>query len=300
MRIRKIAVLIDGGFFIKRLSKLVAPQHCASAAAVANSARLLCKRHVQKLIGEPFNAEPSRWLDHVYRLFYYDARPFGEIAHHPVLNQQIHFGKTPEARFREELFNELRQARKFALRLGHVTKEDGWQIKDAQITKRLLRTREWLHVFDSAIAQARTGKPALDLTADQADQLVKVADAWRALTPNDVRLGLRQKGVDMRIGLDISTLTLKKQVDTIILVTGDSDFVPAAKLARREGVEFLLDPLSQSVKEDLHEHVDGVVSGFEPPGPAAPARDDDESPSQSSPVSACATGSTPPLTNPSP
>src|SRR5690606_1219980 len=95
--------------------------------------------------------------------------------------------------------------------------------------------------------------------------LSKIAETWGALKPEDIRLGLRQKGVDMRIGIDISTLTLKKQVDTIILVTGDSDFVPAAKLARREGVEFLLDPLWQSVKDDLHEHVDGVVSGFARP-----------------------------------
>jgi uncharacterized LabA/DUF88 family protein len=278
VRIRRIAVLIDGGFFIKRLSKLVAPNHCDTAEAVAASARLLCKRHVQKLTGEPFNEKPSRWLDHVYRLFYYDAKPFDEIAHHPILNQQIHFGKTPEARFREKLFDEIRQTRKFALRLGHVTKEDGWQIKDAQTTKKLLRTRDWLHVVDAAIAQARTGQPAPALTTEQADQLARIADTWRALTPDDVRLGLRQKGVDMRIGLDISTLTLKKQVDTIILVTGDSDFVPAAKLARREGVEFLLDPLWQSVKDDLHEHVDGVVSAFRSPTDSLTGGDEEQLP----------------------
>ena len=277
MRIRRIAILIDGGFFIKRLSKLVAAHHCDTPVSVANSARVLCKRHVQKLTGERFDTNPSHWLDHVYRLFYYDARPFTEIAHHPILNQQIQFAKTPEAKFREDLFHELRQARKFALRLGHVTKEDGWQIKDAQLTKKLLRMREWVHVLDAAIAHARTGQAAPALTAEQADQLAKIAEAWRSLTPDSVRLGLRQKGVDMRIGLDISTLTLKKQVDTIILVTGDSDFVPAAKLARREGVEFLLDPLWQSVKDDLHEHVDGIVSVFRPLGaPANAAEDADE------------------------
>jgi uncharacterized LabA/DUF88 family protein len=48
-------------------------------------------------------------------------------------------------------------------------------------------------------------------------------------------------------------------------VTGDSDFVPAAKLARREGVEFLLDPLWQRVSDELTEHVDGVVSVFPKP-----------------------------------
>ena len=46
-----------------------------------------------------------------------------------------------------------------------------------------------------------------------------------------------QKGVDMRIGLDIASMAFKRQVDQIVLIAGDSDFVPAAKLARREGIE---------------------------------------------------------------
>jgi len=71
--------------------------------------------------------------------------------------------------------------------------------------------------------------------------------------------------VDIRIGLDITTLTLKQQVDTIILVSGDSDFVPAAKLVRREGIEFILDPLWQQVNADLFEHIDDLQSGLERP-----------------------------------
>lgn len=266
MRIRRIAVLIDGGFFIKRLSRLVGASSCASAADVAEWARKLCKRHVQKLTGEPFSTSHSQWLDHVYRLFYYDASPYEGIAHHPFSNTQIQFGKTPEALFRHELFKKLRAKRKFALRLGKVTKEDGWHLKSTDITKKLLRTRDWLHVFESAIAQTNLGQAPAPLTTEQAVQLQKIAEAWRALTPDDIRLGLRQKGVDMRIGIDITTLTLKKQVDTIILVTGDSDFVPAAKVARREGVEFLLDPLWQAVNDDLHEHVDGLASVLPRPG----------------------------------
>ncbi|MDO8694762.1 MAG: NYN domain-containing protein, partial [Sheuella sp.] len=85
----------------------------------------------------------------------------------------------------------------------------------------------------------------------------------------DISLGLRQKGVDMRIAVDIASLTLKKQVGTIVLVTGDSDFVPAAKLARREGIEFILDPLWQNVNDDLFEHIDGLQSGIQKPHVAA-------------------------------
>lgn len=57
---------------------------------------------------------------------------------------------------------------------------------------------------------------------------------------SDVTLDQRQKGVDMRIGLDIASVTCKKQADQIILISGDSDFVPAAKLARREGKVLIL------------------------------------------------------------
>ena len=51
----------------------------------------------------------------------------------------------------------------------------------------------------------------------------------------DLKPNIQQKGVDLRIGLDIAALALKHQVEIIVLVTGDSDFIPALKFARREG-----------------------------------------------------------------
>lgn len=69
---------------------------------------------------------------------------------------------------------------------------------------------------------------------------------------------MMQKGVDMRIGLDIASLAYKKEVNQIVLISGDSDFVPAAKLARREGIDFVLDPLGAKVKDNLFEHIDGL------------------------------------------
>ena len=62
----------------------------------------------------------------------------------------------------------------------------------------------------------------------------------------------------MKIGVDISSLALKKLVDTIILVAGDADFVPAAKLARREGIDFILHPMAAHIDPDLFEHIDGL------------------------------------------
>lgn len=78
------------------------------------------------------------------------------------------------------------------------------------------------------------------------------------ITSNDLDLNLEQKGVDMRIGVDISSLVFKHQVDQIILISGDSDFVPAAKQARREGIDFILDPMHSPIKDDLFEHIDGI------------------------------------------
>lgn len=49
-----------------------------------------------------------------------------------------------------------------------------------------------------------------------------------------------QKGVDMRIGLDIATYSATGNVDRIILVTGDTDCVPAMKHARIAGVQVVL------------------------------------------------------------
>lgn len=64
----------------------------------------------------------------------------------------------------------------------------------------------------------------------------------------------------MKIGLDIAALAYKKLVDQIVLIAGDSDFVPAAKLARREGIDFILNPMGQRLPPNLFEHIDGLHS----------------------------------------
>ena len=85
------------------------------------------------------------------------------------------------------------------------------------------------------------------------------------MTEDDVLFDFSQKMVDIKIGLDIASITLKRQVEQIILVSGDSDFVPAAKLARREGIDFLLDPMWNPIKLHLFEHIDGLVSKIKKP-----------------------------------
>jgi uncharacterized LabA/DUF88 family protein len=161
----------------------------------------------------------------LYRIFYYDSFPFKKKIHNPISHKLIDFSKTPISLFRLALFNELKKKRKVALRLGQLKESFEWQIYPGK-AKELLNRK------------------------------ISISD----LTENDIFYSLRQKGVDIKIGLDIASLAYKKLVDRIILVSGDADFVPAAKVARREGIDFILDPLWNNIDNDLFEHIDGMKS----------------------------------------
>lgn len=160
----------------------------------------------------------------LYRVFYYDCPPIAKKIYHPLLKKQIDLGKTEDYTWANDFFNELKHQRKFALRLGRLAEEQAqFQIKP-DIFKKIL------------------------------NGTILLED----LQEKDFSLSVTQKGVDMRIGVDISSLAFKKQVDRIILISGDSDFVPAAKQARREGIDFILDPMRSPIKDDLFEHIDGM------------------------------------------
>jgi len=162
----------------------------------------------------------------LYRLFYYDCPPVDRTVYHPVLRKNVNLGKTDTYLWTNNFFNALAKQRKLALRLGRLSEiTTGYKVRP-DIMKR---------VFSGS------------LSFDQ-------------LTESDVALEVGQKGVDMKIGIDIVHLAYKRLVDQIILISGDSDFVPAAKLARREGVDFILDPMGAKVSDDLMLHVDGVQS----------------------------------------
>jgi uncharacterized LabA/DUF88 family protein len=62
----------------------------------------------------------------------------------------------------------------------------------------------------------------------------------RALTDDDFKPVFEQKGVDMRIGLDIANYAACKSVDRIILISNDTDCIPALKLARISGLQTVL------------------------------------------------------------
>ena len=50
----------------------------------------------------------------------------------------------------------------------------------------------------------------------------------------------------------------KRQVERVVLISGDSDFVPVIKTARREGIHVTLDPMRSPIKPELREHIDSL------------------------------------------
>ncbi len=160
----------------------------------------------------------------LYRIFYYDCPPVSKKVYHPLTKTQIDLGKSSHYGWMNKFFEELKKKRKFALRLGRLSEEQCHYLLSAETIKKLCSGR------------------------------IKVED----LKPDDFKIDIIQKGVDMKIGIDIASLAYKRQVDQIILISGDSDFVPAAKLARREGIDFILDPMEATIKADLFEHIDGM------------------------------------------
>lgn len=69
------------------------------------------------------------------------------------------------------------------------------------------------------------------------------------LSDADFKPIFEQKGVDMRVGLDIAAFANRRSVERIILLSGDTDMVPAMKEARRAGLEVFLVKLPPPARE---------------------------------------------------
>lgn len=160
----------------------------------------------------------------LYRIFYYDCPPSEKVLFHPLTRTQVNLAKSEQFEWTKAFFEALTHKRKVALRRGEeLETQQGYILKPDPLKKVLNNT----------------------LALDE-------------LTERDFKLEITQKGVDMRIGLDIASLAERQTVNQIVMITGDSDFVPAAKHARREGIDFILDPMWARISNSLSEHVDGV------------------------------------------
>lgn len=168
-------------------------------------------------------SEPDEPRD-LYRIFYYDCCGLMRQMAHPLTGAVIDYSTCAGTKWTKDFFDNLATKRKVAIRRGELAENQAEFILKPSALNDLLR-----------------GKRTVD-----------------ELTIGDFRLDVKQKGVDMRIGLDAASIAMGKLATQIVLIAGDSDFLPVAKIARRSGIDFILDPMKQRPKASLQEHVDGI------------------------------------------
>lgn len=215
----KTAILVDGGFYRKRISEAWLT-HTPEESAMALVK--YCRRHL---------SEHSEQHE-LYRIFYYDCPPINKQVFDPLTGKSIDLGKHDNFKRMNDFLASLKEKRKVALRMGSL------DVENTVIT----------FSYD-------TVKKICNGTLDKS-----------SLDKSCMQLSVKQKGVDMKIGIDIASLAYKKQVSQIVLIAGDSDFVPALKLARREGIDIVLDTMGMNISNDnaLFEHIDGLRSCGDP------------------------------------
>jgi uncharacterized LabA/DUF88 family protein len=233
-----IAVAIDGAYFLKRFKHSFPDLDPSNATHVALGVVGLVKFHVAVRLraSSMLNPKSSNEFDHsvlnnfdldespeLYRIFFYDCPPLKKRVQYRVSGRPLDFEKSDVARIRDSIHAELVKVRKVALRLGVLNEGlSGWKPYPEAVKRWLSNPNEF------------------------------------SPQDEDFAYDIMQKGVDMRLGLDVASMAFKRQVDQIILVAGDTDFVPAVKLARREGVDVVLDPMWGNPSPDLLRHVDGI------------------------------------------
>jgi len=156
----------------------------------------------------------------LFRVYYYDAPPYEGRGRNPVSGAVLDFSATPQSAQNRALIDTLELQPDFAVRRGTIL-HTGWKL----------------------------GKYALKALSRNP----------RLVTARDFVPDMQQKGVDLRIGLDMATISLKRIVDIVVLVTGDSDMVPAMKFARREGLKVYLEALGHGVRRELKAHADFIL-----------------------------------------
>ena len=160
----------------------------------------------------------------LYRIFYYDCPPMTRTIRHPLTGNDIDYATMAGTKWSTDFYRYLSEKPRTALRMGEL----------AESTASFI-------LRDNVLSELIAGTKAVD-----------------ALSEDDFRIDVKQKGVDMRVGLDVASLAHEHYVDQIILIAGDSDFLPAIKMARKHGLDFILDPMKQRPKHTMVEHVDSL------------------------------------------
>ena len=159
--------------------------------------------------------------EELFRIYYYDAPPFDKVIKNPIDNSQIDYSSTPLFAAANNFHRELAEMNFVALRKGKLS-FNGWKL-----------TRGVLNRISN---KTLTG----------------------TIQASDIVPDLKQKAVDMKIGLDIAWLATNNIVNKIVLITADNDFIPAMKFARKEGIHIAIAKIDR-LNSDMYQHADEII-----------------------------------------
>lgn len=113
----------------------------------------------------------------LFRIFFYDAPPYEGESENPISRQVLRFSATPEAQWNRALLDSLEVQEDFAVRRGELMLS-GWKLGG------------------EALKSLKKGP--------------------RKIESRDLVPDLNQKGVDLRVGLDIASLSVKRIVSYLL------------------------------------------------------------------------------------
>ncbi|WP_374944201.1 NYN domain-containing protein [Sphingomonas sp.] len=221
--------MIDGAFFLRRFHHSFPDLDRNDPHSVASAVTGIAAYHVAagfdaaSIPAARAAAQGRQETTELYRIFFYDCPPLTKRVQLPVSKKALYLGGTAEAKLRLQIHAALHATRKVAVRQGRLNEAfSAWRAKPDAV-------KRWI-------------------------------DDPKAFAPTDedFEIDVVQKGVDMRLGLDVASMAFKQQVQRITLIAADADFVPAVKLARREGIDVVLDSMGAHAAPDLLQHVDGI------------------------------------------
>lgn len=154
------------------------------------------------------------------RIYYYDCLPFEGESKHPMSGKRIKYSDTPIYKDNIDFINDLSLMPNITVRTGSLSMI-GWKLDNSTLNK--------------------------------------VINENRKVLEGDIQPDFKQKGIDMIMGLDIAKFSTKKLVDCIVLLTGDSDLIPALEFAKEEGLRIVTNIMDNQIHAKLKGASDHVI-----------------------------------------
>ncbi len=139
---KKIAILVDGDFFIRCYKSHLKKQSVdkyedLNPERLARTIHTRCLKHINKKNDEE-----------LYRIFFYDCKPLDKKVHYPYTQTPLDLSKSSTYKERKELHGHLISKPCLALRLGYLDANNArWVIHNKEKEKKLFKGEIYITDF---------------------------------------------------------------------------------------------------------------------------------------------------------